>query len=153
MQATRFISLSVQPLSLFGQPHVSEYYHVQANRISRGGKFKNRYSRQSIQFPQGVRVDVENHTIFLPKLKHVALVLHRKFEGVIKTVTVSKTRTGKYFVSILVENQASVPAKKPITQETTVGVDMGVQTLATLSDGTRFENIRTLRTNLKRLEG
>ncbi|TPE41062.1 RNA-guided endonuclease TnpB family protein [Pontibacter mangrovi] len=114
-------------------------------------RFKNRYSKQSIQFPQGVRVNFENQTVFLPKLKNVSVVLHRKFEGVIKTVTVSKTKTGKYFVSILVENQASIPAKKAITEQTAIGVDMGVKTFATLSDGASFANIRTLRTNLKRL--
>jgi putative transposase len=114
-------------------------------------KFKNRYSKQSIQFPQGVRVDFEKNTIFLPKLKNVAVVLHRKFEGQIKTVTVSKTKTGKYFVSILVENQASIPTKKLVTEDTAIGVDMGVKTFATLSDGSSFENIRTLRTNLNRL--
>lgn len=114
-------------------------------------KFKNRYSKQSIQFPQGVRVDFENQTIFLPKLKNVSVILHRGFEGLIKTVTVSKTKTGKYFVSILVENQAGIPKKKPVTEVTTVGVDMGVKTFATLSDGSSFENIRSLRTNLERL--
>lgn len=114
-------------------------------------KFKNRHSRQSIQFPQGVRVDFEKQTIFLPKLKTVSVVLHRRFKGVIKTVTVSKTKTGRYFVSILVENQASILKKKPVTEERAVGVDMGVKTFATLSDGSSFENIRTLRTNLKRL--
>ncbi|TPE46388.1 RNA-guided endonuclease TnpB family protein [Pontibacter mangrovi] len=114
-------------------------------------RFKNRYSKQSIQFPQGVRVDFEHNTVFLPKLKNVSAVLHRKFEGQIKTVTVSKTNTGRYFVSILVENQASMPAKKPVNEETTVGVDMGVRSFATLSAGSSFENIRTLRTNLKRL--
>lgn len=120
----------------------------------RGGgfpKFKSKNSKQSIQFPQGVEVDFENSTIFLPKLKKVNVVLHRKFEGTIKTVTVSKTTTNKYFVSIIVDNQNELPNKKPITDETSVGIDMGVKTFATLSDGTSFENIKTLRNNLKRL--
>jgi putative transposase len=113
--------------------------------------FKNKRSKQSIQFPQGVSVDFENGTIFLPKLKNVAVVLHRKFEGNIKTVTVSMTKTGKYFVSILVENQDEIPSKKPIKEATTVGIDMGIKTFATLSDGTFFENLKLLRNNLKRL--
>ena len=115
-------------------------------------KFKNKRSKQSIQFPQGVSVDFENGTIFLPKLKEVAVVLHRKFEGDIKTVTVSMTTTGKYFVSILVENQDEIPSKKPIKESTTVGIDMGIKTFATLSDGTSFENLKLLRKNMKRLK-
>src|SRR5690606_35872443 len=66
-------------------------------------------------------------------------------------VTVSKTSTGKYFVSILVENQKQLPKKKPVKAKTAVGIDMGVKTFATLSDGTSFENPKYLRCNLRRL--
>ena len=56
-------------------------------------KFKNKYSKQSIQFPQGVKVDFKNSTIFLPKLKQVNVLFHREFKGEVKTVTVSKPTT------------------------------------------------------------
>ncbi len=114
-------------------------------------KFKSKHRRQSIQFPQGVKTDFENCTIFLPKLKNVTCIFHRQFKGYIKTVTVSKTSTGKYFVSMLVENQKQLPKKKPVREKTTVGIDMGVKTFATLSDGTTFDNPKHLRTNLRRL--
>jgi putative transposase len=96
-------------------------------------------------------VDFENRTIFLPKLNEVSCIFHRKFKGEIKTVTISKTSIGKYFVSILVENQKQLPKKKPIREETTVGIDLGVKTFATLSNGTAFDNPKHLRGNLKRL--
>lgn len=114
-------------------------------------KFKNKHSKQSIQFPQGVSVDFDNGTMFLPKLKTINVVLHRQFKGSIKTVTVSKTTTGKYFVSILVDNQDEIPNKRIVRHETSVGIDMGVKTFATLSDGTSFANPKFLRNNLKRL--
>ncbi|HRE51460.1 MAG TPA: RNA-guided endonuclease TnpB family protein [Flavitalea sp.] len=114
-------------------------------------KFKSKHRRQSIQFPQGVKTDFENSAIFLPKLKNATCIFHRQFKGDIKTVTVSKTSTGKYFVSILVENQKQLAKKKPVREKTTVGIDMGVQTFATLSDGTTFDNPKHLRRNLKRL--
>lgn len=114
-------------------------------------KFKNKYSKQSIQFPQSVSVDFDKNIVRLPKLKNVSAIFDRKFEGKIKTVTVSKTTTDKYFVSILVENQDLIPNKKPIIEDTSVGIDMGIKTFATLSDGTSFENIKCLRSNLKRL--
>ncbi len=114
-------------------------------------KFKNKYSKQSIQFPQRVSVNFNNNTIVLPKLKNVDIILNRKFNGNIKTVTVSKTTTNKYFVSILVENQDLIPDKKPVRQDTTVGIDMGIKTFATLSDGTSFENLKLMRHNLKKL--
>ncbi|AYD48072.1 RNA-guided endonuclease TnpB family protein [Arachidicoccus soli] len=114
-------------------------------------KFKSKHRKQSIQFPQGVNTDFENSIIFLPKLKNVTCIFHRQFKGEIKTVTVSRTSTGKYFVSILVENQKQLPKKKPVMQKTTVGIDMGVKTFATLSDGTTFDNPKHLRNNLRRL--
>jgi putative transposase len=113
--------------------------------------FKSKYKRQSIQFPQGVKTDFENSRIFLPKLKNVTCIFHRRFKGKIKTVTVSKTPTGKYFVSILTENQSELPKKRPVREKTAVGIDMGVKTMATLSDGTTFENPKYLRNNLRRL--
>lgn len=114
-------------------------------------KFKSKHRRQSIQFPQGVKTDFENSSIFLPKLKNVTCIFHRQFKGEIKTVTVSKTSTGKYFVSILVENQKQLPKKKPVREKTAIGIDMGVKTFATLSDGTTFDNPKHLRNNLSRL--
>lgn len=113
--------------------------------------FKRKHSKQSIQFPQGVKVDFDNNKIFLPKLKNVNIILHRKFNGTIKTVTVSKNTTGKYFVSVLVDTNQQIPNKKPITEQTSVGIDMGVKTFATLSDGTFFDNIKSLRNNISRL--
>lgn len=114
-------------------------------------KFKSKHKRQSIQFPQGVKVEFENSTIILPKLRGVNCIFHRQFNGDIKTVTVSKTVTNKYFVSILVDNQKELPKKKPIKEETAVGIDMGVKTFATLSNGHIIANPRCLRKNLKRL--
>lgn len=114
-------------------------------------KFKSKHRKQSIQFPQGVKTNFDNSTIFLPKLKHVTCIFHRPFKGDIKTVTVSKTSTGKYFVSILVDNQNELPSKNPVMDKTTVGIDMGVKTFCTLSDGTVFVNPKHLRNNIIRL--
>lgn len=114
-------------------------------------KFKSKHNKQSIQFPQGVSVNFDNNTIFIPKLKDVSIVLSRSFKGTIKTVTVSKTKTNKYFVSILVDTQDKVPNKLPILETTAVGIDMGIKTFATLSDGMSFENPKFLRNSLKRL--
>lgn len=116
-------------------------------------QFKSKYSRQSIQFPQGVSVDYSQKVIRIPKIKDIDCVFDREFKGKIKTVTISKTTTNKYFASILVDNQAELPAKKPIAERSTVGVDLGIKTLAVLSDGTNFENpkwLRVAKANLRR---
>ena len=57
---------------------------------------------------------------------------HRTFEGIVKSSTISRTATGKYFVSILVEvNEPDVPMK-PICENKTVGIDLGIKTFAVL---------------------
>lgn len=114
-------------------------------------KFKSKHGRQSVQFPQNVSVDFKKKTIKLAILGDVACVFHRLFTGEIKTVTVSKTTTGKYFASILVESQDQLPEKKPVIEKTAVGIDMGISSFLTLSNGTTFENPRFLRSDLKRL--
>lgn len=122
----------------------------------RGGgfpKFKSKSNKQSIQFPQGIKLNFKNETIFIPKLKQVKCIFDREFVGTIKTTTLSKTITGKYFVSILVENQDQIPEKKPVVETTTVGIDLGIKTLAVLSDGTEILNpkwFRKAQKNLKR---
>lgn len=62
--------------------------------------------------------------------------------------TVSKNRSGQYFVSVLVETEQCYK------QETgkTVGVDLGIKALATLSDGISVENHHFLRENQAKLK-
>jgi putative transposase len=56
--------------------------------------------------------------------------LHRKFNGIIKTSTISKTPTGKYFISILVELNEELPNKKPLSENKAIGIDLGIKTFA-----------------------
>lgn len=114
-------------------------------------KFKSKYGNQSIQFPQGVKIKFKKDVIQIPKLKDIKCVYDRKFTGKIKTVTLSKTTTNKYFASILVDNQKELPAKKPIILSTTVGIDLGIKTLAVLSDGTEIANPKWFRSAQRNL--
>ena len=114
-------------------------------------RFKSKYRKQSFQLPQGVKVDFEAGRVFLPKCKWVVAVLHRKFEGTIKTTTVSRTATGKYFVSILVDMPIRAAKPKSVNPATAVGLDLGIKTFLVTSDGEEFENQKFLSRNLKRL--
>lgn len=113
-------------------------------------KFKKRNGRQSIMFRQSLSVNA--NFIRLPKLGLVPFVNHRPLgEGKIKQAIVSKTPTGKYFVSILIENSETKPYKKAVVSETAVGVDVGLKTFATLSNGEVYQNPKYLQHQLKRL--
>ncbi len=119
-------------------------------------KFKSKKNKQSFHIPAGTKVNWENGTVFLPKLKWVKLIVSRQFSGAIRSATVSKSPTGKYYVSVLVETGQNAPAKAPIERETSVGVDVGLKHFATLSDGesrlgTKIENPKFLFNSLSRL--
>ena len=105
-------------------------------------KFKSKHNRQSFQLPQGVKLSPDNKLVFLPKLKWVSIDLHRALPiGDMKTVTVSKTTTGKYFISILVDTKKEKPTKKPITETTSVGIDLGIKDFLITNDGKKEQNL------------
>lgn len=115
-------------------------------------KFKSKGNRESFSNPQQTKVDFESGKISFPKFgEGVASVLHRKFVGKVKTSTVSRTPTGKYFVSVLVELEGDHPTPNVPTEEKTLGIDLGIKTYATLSDGTKIENPKFLAKKLKYL--
>ena len=72
--------------------------------------------------------------MYLPKLREgVKIELHRRFDGKIKSVTVSKTSDGKYFASILLETQD--PRNKVVeTKSKTCGIDLGLEHFATVTN-------------------
>lgn len=115
-------------------------------------KFKSKHKKQSYQYPQGVKVNFKEGLIFLPKLKQVRICFSRTFEGMVKTTTVSRSATGKYYVSILVDNRKDLPEKKPINIETAVGIDLGIKDFAVLSTGEKFDNPKFLKKRIERLK-
>lgn len=113
-------------------------------------QFKNKHHKQSIQYPQGVKV-VDGCKVYLPKIGHIKAVVHRELAGTIKTVTVSKDPSGKYFASILCENDEVQPEVN--LQGKVLGIDVGLTDLAITSDGSKFANpkhVLQAQRNLKR---
>jgi putative transposase len=105
-------------------------------------QLKTRKSRQSFQCPQKVSVDFDNNRISLLKIPNIKTKFSRRFAGKIKTVTISKTKAGRYFVSILVDDGIANPKKAPITESTAVGIDLGLKDFAVLSSGEKISNPR-----------
>ena len=107
-------------------------------------KFKSKHrGKQSFSIPQNVIV--ENEKLVIPKFKEgINIVLHREIKGIIKSATISVTPTGKYFVSILVDTNTEKPNKAPITENATIGIDLGIKDFAITSDGEVFDNPKNL---------
>jgi len=110
-------------------------------------KFKNKLQRQCYHLPAQCKIDFDTRKIFIPKFTEgIRCVIDRSFSGKIKTCTVSKTSTGKYFISVLVDNGIEVPAPKlNLISSDIVGVDLGLKHFAVLSTGEKIENPKPLK--------
>ncbi|MEZ4726636.1 MAG: RNA-guided endonuclease TnpB family protein [Caldilineaceae bacterium] len=108
--------------------------------------FKRKFDKQAILYPQ--RFKVKGGHLYLPKVGWVRVVLHRKIEGKMKNCTVSKTKTGNYFVAIQCEVEHSIPEKKPAR----VGIDLGLATFATFSTGEKVEKPKHFYASERRLK-
>ena len=111
-------------------------------------RFKSKHGKQSIQYPQGVKI-VEGRKLFLPKLGHFKAVVHRELVGKIKTVTVSRDPSGKYFASILTETGIAAPNTS--FEGKILGIDVGLTHIAITSDGSKFDNPRHITKAAKNL--
>ena len=97
---------------------------------------------------QGGNIYITDRYIKLPKIGLVRVKKHRDFDGLIKSVTVSKNPSSKYYVSVLVEQEEK--EKLPIT-DSKIGIDLGIKEFCITSDGEMIENPKYLRKSEKRL--
>ena len=116
-------------------------------------RFKSKKRKQdSFHAPQFGEVDFYEKTISVPKIKGIKAVIDRKFEGIIKTITISKTPSDKYFASILVEINESIPVKPIIKEDKTIGIDVGLKSYVTLSNGEKIDNPKWLAKSQSKLK-
>jgi putative transposase len=115
-------------------------------------KFKSKKSnRQSFQIVQNTKVDFETGKISIPKIPNIKTVLHRQFVGEVKTCTISKTPTGKYYISILVETKNELPIKKDISENQAIAFDLGIKSFLVASNGDVIDNPKFLKKSLIKL--
>jgi putative transposase len=94
-------------------------------------------------------VKIIGKEVILPRVGKVRMKQTLRFNnGRIISVTVSR-EAHKWFASILLEIEHTKPIRE---NQAVVGVDLGIKSLAVLSDGTVFENPKALRSNLKKLK-
>ena len=120
--------------------------------------YKNFFRDKSVGFPkfkskktnrfsyttnnQNGTIYIENGYVKIPKLKSkIKIVLHRQFKGLIKSVTISKTPSNQYYISILVD----IENIQPLKNDNKIGIDMGLDVFCTLSNGTKIKNPRFIK--------
>ena len=114
-------------------------------------RFKGYGRYDSITYPQsGFHLNDAGTHLCASKIGDIPIILHRPIIGNVKTLTIRKTATGKWYASFSVEVEPSVAITAP-HNDRVVGIDVGLKTFCTLSDGTTVENPRWFRKGEKNL--
>lgn len=105
--------------------------------------FKKKNNRQSFRLPNQ-KFKVIGKKIQLEKIGKVKMIIDRELpQGKLMSVTVSKNPSGQYFASILIETE--IIQKVKTNKE--VGIDLGIKTFSTQSDGVEISNPKFLNKN------
>jgi putative transposase len=100
-------------------------------------RYKSKKNKNSFQIPQHVSLK-EKNTVQIPKFKEgLKFIKHRELKGQIKSATISKSTTGKYYISFL------CVVEKPNTHKKTgknIGIDLGLKDFIITSEGQRYCN-------------
>ena len=112
-------------------------------------KFKKRGKKDAFT-TNNQSVRVEGKRIRLPKIGWIKMFEELRFTGKLIKVTISRT-AHRWFVSITVETTENTEAVDTSTHPV-VGIDVGINTLATLSDGTKYDNPRPLKRYERKLK-
>ncbi|MDJ0742740.1 MAG: RNA-guided endonuclease TnpB family protein [Xenococcaceae cyanobacterium MO_167.B27] len=93
-------------------------------------RFKSYYGKQSAQYPQNCLI-VEDG-LKVPQVGIIKASIHRLFDGKLKTVTISKTSTLKYYASLLFDTEAKYP--EVVITGKVIGIDLGIKDFAITND-------------------
>ena len=129
--------------------HLGEAFKRFFNEKKGYPKFKSKRGKQSftLEVGEGANFSISDNLLRLPKLKSlIKIKLSRDIPKDIRELTVTKTPSGKYFISVMCVVEPKKTSGKGI-----IGVDLGITTLATLSTGEKLDNPRHFIKHKKRL--
>lgn len=136
--------------------HLDAAYQNFFRRVKQGKtpgfpKFKRKSSNQSFTVPKDAAstLAIKENKIQIPKLKFVKFKQDREIQGRIVSATVSKTSSGKYYISLCC---VDVPVEEFEKTGSVVGLDLGIKDFAITSDGGKIENPKFLRKSEKRIK-
>jgi len=110
-------------------------------------RFKGYGWYDSFTYPQmGFKLNKDK--LYLSKIGEVYIRVHRKIEGEIKRVTIRRSSNSKWYACLMVESELTLMKKKPYPA---IGIDMGLASFATISNGEKILNPRFFREEEKEL--
>lgn len=115
-------------------------------------KFKSKHhSKDSYEITEIVYF--KGCLISIPKFREgIKIIVHRPLIGEIRTCTVKKSKTGKYYIRILTKDNTELPTKPTPQREQAIGMDVGIKTFLVSSDGQKFDNPRYLDKSQRKLK-
>lgn len=103
-------------------------------------KYKRKKGIQTFSNPQTSSIDFKKGLLHIRKAKNIKIKIHRKFNSDrIRNVVISLENDGRYYASILVDSYEQLLPKYPVSEDTTIGIDSGLNTLVTCSNGKSFQ--------------
>ena len=119
-------------------------------------KFKSKkHSKNVCKFINNVHFDFDKWKVRIPKMGWTKICRNKSFDlskCKIGTLTVSQDKCGNFWCVIIVENGESLKPKAKVSEETSVGIDLGIKDFAILSDGTKYGNNKFLENGQKKLK-
>lgn len=111
-------------------------------------RFKSLNRYRSITYPQSGFKLISDKRLFVSKLGNIPIILHRVPKGKLKTFTIKRTALGWFAIF----SCSDVPVEKiEIAQDSHIGIDVGIENFAVLSNGTKIENPKFLVKSEKKL--
>ncbi|RKU17429.1 transposase [Candidatus Poribacteria bacterium] len=137
-----------QRAALYAIKHLGQSITNWVSKRAKFPKFKGRGHKQSWTTDEQ-SVKIEGKRIRLPKIGWIKMREALRFVGKIIQVTISRT-AHRWFVSITVETEDTEVVDT--STHPVIGIDVGINTLATLNDGTKYDNPRPLKRYERKLK-
>lgn len=115
-------------------------------------RFHKKHKMRDSFYVGGDQVQIDGRKVWIPNLGFVKMKESLRFFGKINSITISWA-ADKWFVSIQVEiSTPTISRKHNDGKKRVVGVDLGIKTLITTSDGVMIENPKHLKNSLRKLK-
>jgi putative transposase len=137
---------SDQPFLDLGKAFIAFFEGLKSGKRKGRPRFKSKKRSKASFYLANDQFELRDHRIWIPKLGWVNMAENLRFNGRVTGARITKTADW-WFVSLTVE----MPDEKQSARPAAMGIDVGLNRLATLSTGEGYENQAFLRTALKKL--
>ena len=130
--------------------HLDSAFHRFFKKIGEYPVFKKKRHSGSFTVPQ--HFSIEDNHLTIPKFNTpIRFFRHREIEGMMRSLTITKKQSGKYYVSILADTEIQTPEPRDVKAESSAGMDVGITEFLTLSDGIQIGNPKNIEKSERKL--